>query len=226
MLDRDNKNRSYLENEQKLLKLQENNKKIGIMGGTFDPIHYGHLAMAEFIRQEYKLDKILFIPSGNPPHKRSKIADKIDRYEMCLLATCSNENFVVSDIEIKRDKKTYTIDTLRQLKKTYTKSEINFIIGADAICDIEMWKDVDENFKLASFIATTRPGISEEKTNQKIEELVKKYNATIHKVHAPSLDISSTYIRDRVGKNKSIKYVTPELVEGYIYNKDLYRNGE
>lgn len=221
-------NESFNINQEKLKKMDNeyNNIKIGIMGGTFDPIHYAHLATAEFIRDSYKLDKILFIPSGNPPHKKHKVTYKYDRYNMVLLSTVNNENFIVSDIEIKRNEKTYTIDTLKYLKEKYKNSEIYFITGADAICDIETWKDVEGNFKLAKFIAATRPGISLLKYNEKIRELKDKYRANIENVYVPSLDISSTYIREQLYKNKTIRYLVPDLVQEYIYNKQLYSSGE
>ena len=214
---------SFIINQKKLKQFGDrcSNVKIGIMGGTFDPIHYAHLATAEFIRDNYKLDKILFIPSGNPPHKKGNITDKYDRYNMVLLSTVNNDDFIVSDIEIKREKSTYTIDTLKVLKQIYKNAEIYFITGADAICDIETWKDVEGNFKLANFIAATRPGISLLRANEKIKELKDKYNANIESVYVPSLDISSTYIREQLNKHKTIRYLVPELVQEYIYNKKL-----
>ena len=117
---------SFIINQKKLKQFGDrcSNVKIGIMGGTFDPIHYAHLATAEFIRDNYKLDKILFIPSGNPPHKKGNITDKYDRYNMVLLSTVNNDDFIVSDIEIKREKSTYTIDTLKVLKQIYKKALI------------------------------------------------------------------------------------------------------
>lgn len=216
-------------NNYKLEAFRKNNRKmkIGIMGGTFDPIHYAHLATAEFIRDKYKLDKILFIPSGNPPHKqKNNIGNRYDRYKMVTLATRNNEDFIVSDIEIERNKKTYTIDTLRYLKETYSNVDIYFITGADAICDIESWKDVEENFKLATFIAATRPGISLLRAQEKIENLIKKYSANIISVYVPSLDISSTYIRDQIKEKKSVRYLVPESVEKYIHQNKLYKDGE
>ena len=221
-------NEYFIVNQEKLKKFknESNNIKIGIMGGTFDPIHCAHLAIAEFIRDNYKLDKILFIPSGNPPHKNQDITDKYDRYNMVLLSTINNDDFIVSDIEVKRDDKTYTIDTLKNLKQIYKDAEIYFITGADAICDIETWKDVEGNFKLANFIAATRPGISLLIANEKIKELKDKYSANIETVYVPSLDISSTYIREQLNKNKTIRYLVPELVNEYIYNKKLYSSGE
>ena len=145
---------------------------------------------------------------------------------MVILATQNNEKFIVSDIEVKRNKKTYTIDTLRELKKIYPNTEIYFITGADAICDIETWKEVEENFKLATFIAATRPGISFLRTEEKIQSLIKKYSANILSVYVPSLDISSTYIREQIKENKTIRYLVPDLVEEYIIKNKLYQNGE
>jgi nicotinate-nucleotide adenylyltransferase len=171
----------FIVNQEKIKKFenQSNNIKIGIMGGTFDPIHCAHLAIAEFIRDNYKLDKILFIPSGNPPHKNQDITDKYDRYNMVLMAIRNNDDFIGLDIEIQNDCKTYTVDTLKRLKKEYSNCDIFFITGADAICDIESWKDVEQNFKLATFIAATRPGISLIQSQEKIEYLQEKYNAKI-----------------------------------------------
>lgn len=215
------------DNKHEYFENNNNKIKIGIMGGTFDPIHYAHLATAEFIRDKYKLDKILFIPSGNPPHKQKKnVVDKYDRYNMVILATRNNDDFIVSDIEIERDKKTYTIDTLRQLKQKYPNAQIYFITGADAICDIETWKDVEENFKLATFIAATRPGISLLRAQEKIENLKNKYSANIISVYVPSLDISSTYIREQIKEGRSVRYLVPESVEKYINKKNLYKNGD
>ncbi|MGL6107597.1 nicotinate-nucleotide adenylyltransferase [Romboutsia sp.] len=221
-------NTAEIRNSDKLETFRRSNKriKIGIMGGTFDPIHYAHLATAEFIRDKYKLDKIIFIPSGNPPHKQSNIADKYDRYKMVVLATRNNDDFIVSDLEIERSSKTYTVDTLKYIKEKYVNADIYFITGADAICDIETWKDVEENFKMATFIAATRPGISLLRAQEKIEHLTKKYDARIISVYVPSLDISSTYIRDQVKEEKSVRYLVPESVQKYIYNNRLYKNEE
>ena len=215
-------------NDKKLSKFEsiKEKQKVGILGGTFDPIHFAHLATAEFIRDKYDLDWIFFIPTGNPPHKLGIKTDKYDRYNMVLLATTNNENFLVSNIEVKRQSKTYTIDTLRELKQIYPNSKVYFITGADAICDIETWKDVSENFKLATFIAATRPGISLLRSQEKIESLIKKYDAKIISVYVPSLDISSTYIREQLKERKSIRYLVPENVESYIYQNKLYNHGD
>ena len=200
--------------------------RVGVLGGTFDPIHYAHLATVEFIRCKYKLDKIILIPAGDPPHKLWNITDKYDRYNMVLLAIAQNKDFLAFNTEIENKGKTYTVDTLRYLKKNYPTAEIFFITGADAICDIEEWKDVEENFKLATFIAATRPGISLLTAQDKIESLERKYNANIINVYVPSLDISSTYIRDQLKKGNSVRYLIPESVERYIMEKNLYGVGD
>ncbi|MGL5716698.1 MAG: nicotinate-nucleotide adenylyltransferase [Paraclostridium sp.] len=201
----------------------ENEKlKIGIMGGTFDPIHYAHLATAEYVRENFNLDKVVFIPTGNPPHKAKLRTDKVDRYNMVVLATSNNENFITSDMEINREKRTYTVDTLKELHKTYPNSEIYFITGADTICDMENWRNVGENFKLATFVAATRPGISGSEAKEKIERLEKLYNADIKAVDVPSLDISSTYIREQMKEQKSVKYLIPDDVQKYIEEKNIY----
>lgn len=212
-------------NSIKKKQLLEENKplKIGILGGTFDPIHYAHLATAEFIRDKYKIDKILFIPTGNPPHKLGIKTDKYDRYNMVLLATRSNDNFITLDLEVERHKSTYTVDTLKDLKKIYPKAELFFITGADAICEVETWKDVEDNFRLATFIAATRPGISLLKAQEKIEQLEKRYGTKIISVYVPSLDISSTYIREQLEDGKTVKYLIPEEVDLYLKENNLYR---
>lgn len=198
-------------------------KKVGILGGTFDPIHYAHLATAEFIKDKYNLDWMLFIPTGNPPHKLGIKTDKYDRYNMVLLATETNDNFIALDLEIERNKQTYTVDTLRDLKERYPEAEFYFITGADAICEVETWKEVSKNFELATFIAATRPGISLLKAQEKIEQLEKKYNTSIISVYVPSLDISSTYIREQIEDGKTVRYLIPESVEKYLESKKLYK---
>ncbi len=198
--------------------------KIGIMGGTFDPIHYGHLATAEAVRVKYKLDKVIFIPSGNPPHKEDRyIIKKLFRYNMTLLATMSNEYFEVSSMEIDREGNSYTIDTLAMLKKIYPHSELYFITGADALSQIEDWKNVQENFDLATFVGATRPGVDFTHVKNKIKNLESKYRAKILNIHVPSLDISSTNLRERLKRKESIKYLLPENVEKYIYKYNIYR---
>ncbi|AHM56462.1 nicotinate-nucleotide adenylyltransferase NadD [Peptoclostridium acidaminophilum DSM 3953] len=198
--------------------------RIGIMGGTFDPIHNGHLAMAEAVREAFSLDRVLFIPSGKPPHKRrSEIADKQHRYNMTVLATNSNNAFEVSPVEVEREQLSYTVDTLKILKEEYKDSEIFLVMGADALCDIESWSRVDELLKLCRVVGATRPGIDIDEFKREIEKIQRQFNVQILHVHVPSLDISSTDIRERAKRGSSIKYLIPEEVEKYIYKYKLYR---
>ncbi|SHI50427.1 nicotinate-nucleotide adenylyltransferase [Geosporobacter subterraneus DSM 17957] len=200
-------------------------KRIGIMGGTFDPIHYGHLVIAEQIRCEYRLDKILFIPAGNPPHKlNTDVSSSRHRYFMTLLATVTNPFFEVSKIEMEGEEISYTIHTLTKLKKIFSEDvKLFFITGADAICDIENWKDVEILVTMCDFIAATRPGLESPDLEEKIRQLQCKYNSSIRKIDVPALAISSTDIRCRVREGQSIKYLLPESVEYYIYKHGLYR---
>lgn len=201
-----------------------NKKKIGIMGGTFDPIHYGHLMLAEQIRTSFNLDQIIFIPVGIAPHKQKHLpASRVHRYMMTLLATASNPYFIVSDIEINREVVSYTIDTVRLLREKYgADDELYFITGADAVMQLDSWKNHEELVKYVKFIGATRPGVDEELLVMKINELSDKIDASIELCSVPALAISSTDIRNRVCDGKSIKYLLPENVESYIFKENLY----
>ncbi|WP_053956983.1 nicotinate-nucleotide adenylyltransferase [Inediibacterium massiliense] len=205
-------------------KPKKEHTKIGIMGGTFDPIHYGHLVIAEQIRCEYDLEKIIFIPAGIPPHKAdSCLTDGKHRYFMTLLATITNPHFEVSKIELESNEISYTIRTIEKLKKIYREdTELFFITGADAICELGTWKSVDKLSRLCKFIAATRPGMNSSHVDEKIKELKQKYGTCIKKIDLPALAISSTDIRNRVSKGQSIKYLLPEPVEYYVYKNNLY----
>ncbi len=200
-------------------------RKLGIMGGTFDPIHYGHLVAAEAVRDRFQLDKVLFIPSGNPPHKNSKnVTDAIHRYNMTLLATAANPYFEVSRIEIDRKGITYTIDTIKELMTLYgSGTELFFITGADALLEILTWYKVDELLKLCNFVAATRPGFNKKDLEQKLHEIKSKYSKEVFQIEIPSLAISSTDIRTRVNNNHTFKYLLPESVEQYIIKHGIYR---
>ncbi len=198
--------------------------KLGIMGGTFDPIHYGHLVLAEQIRTKFNLDRIYFIPSGNPPHKDSgRVSDKRHRFNMTLLATVTNPHFEVSKLEINKEGPSYTIDTVKAiLGKINEQDRIFFITGADALRELDTWKDPEELFRLCSFIGATRPGYDRREVEMKIEKMQTDYGASIDLTEVPALAISSTEIRDRVQSGLSIKYLVPESVEQYIYKNGLY----
>ncbi|WP_144349703.1 nicotinate-nucleotide adenylyltransferase [Sporomusa termitida] len=198
--------------------------KVGIMGGTFDPIHIGHLVTAEAVRIEYNLDKVLFIPASNPPHKlQSLVTPAIHRYIMTILATYSNPYFLVSALELERSGPSYTVDTVRALIDCYGAStELYFITGADAVKDLPSWQNIDELLELCFFVAATRPG-SISYIDQVIKQFGTKGRHSIQRLATPELEISSTDIRERVKKGRSIKYIVPESVEDYIYKEGLYR---
>ncbi len=199
-------------------------KRIGIMGGTFDPIHYGHLMLAEQIRNSFYLDEIVFIPVGIPSHKSDDTgATKADRLKMTKLAIKSNPYFTVSDIEIRRDKPTYTIDTLTELKNSiYAHDALFFITGADAILYLDKWKNYKELIHMVTFIGASRPGVDFDVLDDKLKAL-RRDGAQVEICHIPALAISSTDIRARIRNERSIKYLLPESVEHHIEKKGLYR---
>lgn len=198
--------------------------RIGIMGGTFDPIHYGHLVAAEVVRAEFGLDKVIFIPAGRPPHKQSQsITGSEHRYCMTVLATSSNPDFEVSRIEVDKNELTYTINTVKDLKRIYGEnSEIYFITGADAVLELLTWYKIRELLTLCKFIAVTRPGFDKRDLEQKVAEITSKYDGEIICIEVPLLAISSTDIRERHRNGKPIKYLLPEAVEEYIEKNQLY----
>jgi nicotinate-nucleotide adenylyltransferase len=197
-------------------------KRVGIMGGTFDPIHYGHLVAAEAARVAFQLEPVLFVPNRLPPHKKDyPVTEAKHRYLMTVLATITNPHFEVSRVELDREGYSYTIDTLRELRASFGPNvELYFISGADAILDLLSWKDVDELLGLCYFIAATRPGY---KLSVELGHLTQRYARKVFKVEVPALAISSTDIRRRVKEGKSIKYLLPEPVENYIYKHKLYQ---
>lgn len=197
-------------------------KKIGIMGGSFDPIHNGHLVLAEQVRTRFQLDKIIFIPAGNPPHKEAEV-QKEHRFNMTKLAIADNDFFEISRLEVDKEEKTYAIDTIRTLREEYgNETELFFITGADAVIELSLWKDFAELLSICKFIGATRPGIDESYMKEKIDALVNEYKADITITKVPALAISSTDIRRRVKYNLSIKYLLPSKTEEYIYENDLY----
>jgi nicotinate-nucleotide adenylyltransferase len=187
--------------------------KIGILGGTFNPIHIGHLILAEEVREKLFLDKIIFMPAYLPPHKNnSHIIEAGHRYAMIQAAIKENPFFSVSDIEIKRQGRSYTIDTLRQLKKLYPEDELYFITGSDLLKYLDDWKDLSEIISMVKFVVATRPGYALEK--------IPSYIAT---VAIRAVDISAFEIRDAIKDNKSFRYLVPESVFTYITKNNLYR---
>lgn len=200
----------------------ENIKKLGIMGGTFNPIHYAHLLSSNYVLEKFNLDKIVFIPTGDPPHKKNiNIVSAEHRYNMTKLAIEDNDNFFILDIEIKRNKTTYTIDTLKELKAMYgSDAELYFITGTDTINQVYSWKDAEEVFKITKFIVTTRPNYV---LDNNTKDLALKHSDKIYFCETPMLEISSTNIRKRIAQEKTITYLLPKNVEEYIYENNLYK---
>jgi len=200
--------------------------RLGIMGGTFNPIHHGHLVMAEEVRNKFALDKVIFVPTGNPPHKQiSELVSAQDRYLMTVLATMTNLYFEVSNLEIEREGVSYTIDTIKEFKKVYGKNtKIYFITGADAILSIFTWKNMEDLLESCSFIAATRPGYCLDELKTKIEAINPAYIKHIHLVEVPGVAVSSTDVRERIRDGKPIKYLMPETVESYIIKNKLYQH--
>jgi nicotinate-nucleotide adenylyltransferase len=187
--------------------------KIGILGGTFNPIHLGHLILAQEVMEKLNLEKIIFVPAYLPPHKdNSDIAPALDRFKMVKLAIKGNKRFSVSDIEIKRKGRSYTIDTVKEFKKLYPNDELYFIIGSDLLNYLDSWKDLDEILKLINFVVATRPGYP-----------LEKIPAHIFRIDIRAIDISGFEIRQAIKNKKSFRYLVPEPVYRYINKRGLYR---
>lgn len=193
------------------------------MGGTFDPIHYGHLVAANTARYEFGMETVIFVPSGHPPHKQERlISDPEHRFQMALLATASNPHFLVSRVEIDRGGYSYAIDTVKYFKELLASdAALFFITGADAVLEIMTWKNVKELVSYCSFVAVSRPGFNLEQINT-ISDIDEKLLTKTHLLEIPALAISSTDIRSRVAQKKPIRYLLPERVEEFIQVFGVY----
>lgn len=197
------------------------------MGGTFDPIHYGHLVAAEMARTEFFLDKVLFIPTGNPPHKDEyKVSPGELRYEMVKRSISDNSFFEISRLEIEREGPSYTVATLRLLHEAWPDHELYFITGTDALREIFFWREAMEILKLANFIGASRPGFETSDFLQKAQTEYPEIRGRIHLLEVPALAISSTDIRLRVSTGRSIRYLLPEAVRLFIEENGIYKRKE
>lgn len=199
-------------------------KRLAIMGGTFDPIHYGHLVAAEGAKYEFNLDRVIFIPAARPPHKTEKeMTAPYHRLHMVERAIYSNSHFEISALELEREGLSYTINTVNAVREIHPQASIYFITGADAVLEILTWKNVEELLNVCKFIAATRPGYDLENLEHTLSCLPRHYLKKICTMEVPALAISSTDIRARVAEGRPIKYLLPELVERYIFEEGLYK---
>jgi len=213
--------------------------KIGLFGGTFDPIHYGHLRNAEEVREGFSLDRVLFIPASVPPHKKwLAVASGEDRQGMVRLAIDQNPGFELSDIELRRPGKSFSIDTIRSYEENLSKGDsLYFILGLDAFMDIAKWKDYEEIFRRSNLIVTSRPGFGEWLTEEKIPVAVRNLfcygikekgfrhesGHYVYPYRLTDMAVSASEIRERLKEGRSIRYLVPAAVESYIEKRALYR---
>ncbi len=196
-----------------------NIRRTGIFGGTFNPVHYGHLINIEFIRERYSLDRIILVPAKIPVHK--EIYDRIDPYqrlEMTTLAVRGNPNFEVSTLEIERETPSYTIITVNELASKFPDDKLYLIIGSDSFNELDTWKSYKELLAGIPLIVMKRPG--SEALRDEILEIAEEVNV----FENPLIDISSSQIRDRIKMGLTVRYLLPDDVAEYIYKKELYRN--
>ncbi|MYR05061.1 nicotinate-nucleotide adenylyltransferase [Gordonia sp. SID5947] len=217
------------------LQQQPRARRIGIMGGTFDPIHNGHLVAASEVAHRFSLDEVIFVPTGRPWQKLADdatvasaeqtraVSPAEDRYLMTVIATASNPRFTVSRVDIEREGDTYTVDTLRDLRAMHPEAELYFITGADALESILSWQDWEELFELANFIGVSRPGyeLHAKHLAQHLEALPPD---TLQMLEIPALAISSTECRARAARGRPVWYLVPDGVVQYIAKRKLYRS--
>lgn len=199
--------------------MTEPRRRLGVMGGTFDPIHHGHLVAASEVQSVFDLDEVIFVPTGRPWQKEgSQISDPEHRYLMTVVATAANPRFTVSRVDIERPGQTYTIDTLRDLKQQFPNDDLFFITGADALTNILTWKNHEEIFELAHFVGVTRPG------HQLQSDGLPADKVTL--IEVPAMAISSTDCRTRVASGIPVWYLVPDGVVQYINKYALYTGSD
>lgn len=215
-------------------------QRIGILGGTFNPVHYGHLAAAEEVRDRLKLDRVLFIPAFLPPHKEEELPSALQRLEMVRLAISANRYFRASDVEIKRGGRSFTVDTMRELRQIHPGAELYFITGLDSFLEIRTWKDWEQLLAICTFVVLSREGYRFadlvklgflDAAESGLEDLDAGRTEQVRAAaggrsllleRIPYYEISSTDIRERVRRGRSIKYCLPDPVEHYIIENKLY----
>ena len=197
--------------------------RIGLFGGTFDPIHLGHLILAEIVLEQMNLDTIWFLPSGSPPHKlKNEITPPRSRAEMVEFAIAGDKRFSMNPMEFEREGPTYSFETLELLRENHPEDEFFFIIGADSLEDFPGWKKPERIVELATVVAVNRGHQSDEEMERMKSALPDEIASRVEIVSMPAIDLSSTEIRKRVKQQKSIRYMVPHAVDAYIKNQNLY----
>lgn len=198
--------------------------KIGIFGGSFDPIHTGHLVLAEHVREAARLDRVILLPAYESPFKVGMSgADGAQRLKMTQLAAESNDHFEVSSFDVDQGKVSYSVDLMAQIQQMYPDDRLYFIAGTDSFLGIEKWMGAPELLSKYGFAVGTRPGYRDDELSAHAQHIREKYNAEVILVNIPKVDISSTDIRKRCREGRSIRYLVPEKVEDHIYQNGLYR---
>lgn len=194
--------------------------RLGVFGGSFDPVHVGHLIAAEYVRETFQLDRVLFVPAFRPPHKEGvPNASPGHRLKMLDAAVRSHIHFAVSDIEIRREGPSYTIDTLKELARENPGAKLYFILGTDLLPGLSTWRDFGESARLATFVAVRRAGAAPERG------IPREIQDTVKQIDIPAIDVSSSLIRMRVAAGKSIRYLVPAPVQDLIEQEGLYQSG-
>jgi nicotinate-nucleotide adenylyltransferase len=195
--------------------------KIGLLGGTFDPVHLGHLRAAENAREALALDRVAFVPSGAPPHRDSPVSSALDRFAMVCLATASHQHFLAWDAEVRRPGPSYTVDTVEALRDERPKDAFVMIVGSDTWPEMLTWREPERLFRLCAVAVVDRPG---EETKVEAPRIAGAQGVT--RVSGPGLPISATAIRERVRRGESVRYLVPDAVHDYIAKRGLYGGKE
>ncbi|MGE5398389.1 MAG: nicotinate-nucleotide adenylyltransferase [Chitinophagales bacterium] len=196
---------------------------IGVFGGTFDPVHIGHLAAAERVRCELGMEQIIFVPAMIPPHKLDrKISSGEHRLKMLIRATTDNPFFVVDDCELRSEEPSYTVRTMQYFRRKYQEDELFFIMGMDNLLDLDTWYNPEELISICRLVVVARPGYKIENTDEVLERLPETIWEKTTFLQVPGLDISATDIRVRLGKGQSVRYLLPDSVKDYIFSSGLY----
>lgn len=199
-------------------------KKVAIMGGSFNPLHLGHLIVASHVADSGLFDEVVFMPSGQPPHKaHDEVTATKTRVLMLKKALASDTRFSVSELEVSREGFTYTFDTISELKKTDPSTKYYLIIGSDSLLDLYKWYRSEELLDMCHFVLVNRSGFNNILIQQTLTAIQEKHPTEFIQISIPNIEISSTDIRQRIKDNRSIRYLVPEIIENYILENDLYR---